>query len=40
MLEVKSLTKSFGSFRALDNLSLTVPRGAIMGKQAGTPTPA
>ena len=31
MLEVKSLTKTFGSFRALDDLSLTVPRGAVYG---------
>lgn len=31
MLEVKQLTKTFGSFRALDDLSLTVPRGAVYG---------
>ena len=31
MIEVKHLTKTFGSFRALDDLTLTVPDGAIYG---------
>ena len=31
MLEIRNLTKSFGSFKALDDLSLTVPRGAVYG---------
>jgi ABC-2 type transport system ATP-binding protein len=31
MLELKSVTKTFGTFKALDNLSLTVPRGAVYG---------
>lgn len=31
MIEVKSVTKTFGSLKALDNLSLTVPTGAIYG---------
>ena len=31
MLEVKNLTKTFGSFKALDNLSMTVPKGAVYG---------
>ena len=31
MLEMRNVTKSFGSVRALDNLSLTVPRGAVYG---------
>ena len=31
MLEVKHLTKTFDGFRALDDLSLTVPRGAVYG---------
>ncbi len=31
MLEVKNLTKTFDGFRALDGLSLTVPRGAVYG---------
>ncbi len=31
MLEVRNLTKTFDGFRALDELSLTVPKGAIYG---------
>ena len=31
MLEMKHVTKTFGSFKALDNLSLTVPKGAVYG---------
>ena len=31
MLEMKEVTKRFGSFTALDNLSLTVPQGAVYG---------
>ncbi len=31
MLEVKNLTKSFGSFRALNDLTMTVPKGAVYG---------
>ncbi len=31
MLEMKNVTKTFGSFKALDDLTLTVPRGAVYG---------
>ena len=31
MLELKNVTKTFGSFKALDNLTMTVPRGAVYG---------
>ena len=31
MLEMKHVTKCFGEFKALDDLSLTVPRGAVYG---------
>ena len=31
MLEVKNLTKSFGDFKALDDLTMTVPKGAVYG---------
>ena len=31
MLEIKNLTKTFGSFKALDNLTMTVPKGAVYG---------
>ena len=31
MLEMRNVTKRFGSFTALDDLSLTVPRGAVYG---------
>ena len=31
MLEIKNLTKTFGSFKALDDLSITVPKGAVYG---------
>ncbi len=31
MLEMKKVTKSFGGFKALDDLSLTVPQGAVYG---------
>ncbi len=31
MLEMKNVTKCFGSFKALDDLTLTVPRGAVYG---------
>ena len=31
MLEFKNITKSFGSFKALDDLTMTVPKGAVYG---------
>ena len=31
MIEVQDLTKTFGTFKALDGLSMTVPRGAVYG---------
>ena len=31
MLEMKNVTKTFGAFKALDDLSLTVPQGAVYG---------
>ena len=31
MIEIKNLTKTFDDFKALDDLSLTVPRGAVYG---------
>ena len=31
MLEMKNITKTFGTFKALDDLSMTVPRGAVYG---------
>ena len=31
MLEMKNVTKTFGDFKALDDLSLTVPKGAVYG---------
>ena len=31
MLEIKNVVKTFGSFRALDDLTLTVPKGAVYG---------
>ncbi len=31
MLELKNVTKTFGSFKALDGLTLTVPKGAVYG---------
>ena len=31
MLEIKNLTKTFGGFKALDDLSVTVPKGAVYG---------
>ena len=31
MLEMKNVTKTFGEFKALDDLSLTVPKGAVYG---------
>ena len=31
MLEMKNVTKSFGSFTALEDISLTVPKGAVYG---------
>lgn len=31
MLEMKNITKTFGEFKALDDLSLIVPRGAVYG---------
>ena len=31
MLELKNVTKTFGTFKALDNLNLTVPKGAVYG---------
>ena len=31
MLELKNVTKTFGNFKALDNLTMTVPRGSVYG---------
>ncbi len=31
MIELQNVTKTFGSFKALDGLTLTVPRGAVYG---------
>ncbi len=31
MLEVKNLTKTFGQFKALDDLTMTIPKGAVYG---------
>ena len=31
MLELKNITKTFGNFKALDDLTMTVPRGAVYG---------
>ena len=31
MLEIRNLTKTFGDFKALDNLSMTVPKGTVYG---------
>ena len=31
MLEFKNITKTFGSFKALDDLTMTVPKGAVYG---------
>ena len=31
MLEMKNVTKTFGSFPALEDLTLKVPRGAVYG---------
>ena len=31
MLEMQNITKTFGAFKALDNLSMTVPKGAVYG---------
>ena len=31
MLELKNITKTFGNFTALDNLSMTVPQGCVYG---------
>ena len=31
MLEIKNLTKTFGKFKALDDLSMTVPKGSVYG---------
>ena len=31
MLEMKNVTKTFGDFKALDDLTMTVPKGAIYG---------
>ena len=31
MLEMKNVTKTFGPFKALDDLSMTVPKGAVYG---------
>ena len=29
MLEMKNVTKTFGKFKALDDLTLTVPKGSV-----------
>ena len=31
MIELKNVTKTFGGFKALDDLTLTVPQGAVYG---------
>ena len=31
MIELKTITKTFGTFKALDDLTLTVPKGAVYG---------
>ena len=31
MLELKNVTKSFGGFKALDNLTMTIPKGCVYG---------
>ena len=31
MLEMKNVTKTFGNFTALDDLSMTVPKGTVYG---------
>ena len=31
MLELRNITKSFGDFKSLDNLSMTVPKGTVYG---------
>ena len=31
MLELKNVTKTFGDFKALDNLTMTIPQGAVYG---------
>ena len=31
MLEMKNVTKSFGKFKALDDLSMCVPKGSVYG---------
>lgn len=36
MLEVTNLTKTFGPFKALDSLSMRVPKGAVYGLVAPT----
>ena len=31
MLELQNITKTFGNFKALDDLTMTVPKGAVYG---------
>jgi len=31
MIELKNVTKTFGSFKALDDLTMSVPQGAVYG---------
>ena len=31
MIELRNVTKTFGSFKALDDLSMTIPKGAVYG---------
>ena len=31
MLQIQNVTKTFGEFKALDNLSMTVPKGTVYG---------
>ena len=31
MIELKNVTKSFGKFKALDDLTMTVPKGSVYG---------
>lgn len=31
LLEIKNVTKNYGDFRALNNVSLTIPKGSVFG---------
>ena len=36
MLEMKHVTKTFGTFKALDDLNMTVPQGAVLALPSST----